>query len=111
MLSSIALRSQTLKFYQTESSRGRRKARSERMLPKRVKERKKNTAVRPVKFTLSISDMISQVLRKARLLRSKEGYKSVYVCPDRTVEERRVYKKLLQELKLNEKQSLTSSLR
>ena len=61
---------------------------------------KRSTTIRPIKFTLSSSDVVSQVLRKAKLLRSKEGFKSVYVCPDRTIEERRAYKKLLQELKL-----------
>ena len=44
--------------------------------------------------------MAYQVLRKARLLRLKEGFKSVYMCPDRTFEERQAHKKLLQELKL-----------
>ena len=61
---------------------------------------KKSSTIRPIKFTLSSSDVVSQVLRKAKLLRSKDGFKSVYVCPDRTIEERRAYKKLLQELKL-----------
>ena len=44
--------------------------------------------------------MACQVLRKARLLRLKKGFKSVYMCPDRTFEERQAHKKLLQELKL-----------
>ena len=61
---------------------------------------KRSTYARPIKFTVSSSDMACQVLRKARLLRSKEGFKSVYVCPDRTVEERRAHKKLVQELKV-----------
>ena len=34
------------------------------------------------------------------MLRSKEGLKSVYVCPERTIEERPAYKKLLRKLKL-----------
>ena len=37
----------------------------------------------PVKFSLNSSDMVSQILSKSKLLRSKEGYKSVYICPDR----------------------------
>ena len=40
------------------------------------------------------------MLREARLLRGKEGYKIVYICPDRTVDERRAYKKLVAELKV-----------
>ena len=60
---------------------------------------KKEDAPRPLKLCLSNSDIVQQVLRKARLLRTKEGYKSVYICPDRTVEERRAYKKLVEELR------------
>ena len=59
---------------------------------------KREEATRPVKFSLSSSDMVTQVLRKARLLRSKEGYKPVYICPDRTVEERMAYRKLTEAL-------------
>ena len=62
---------------------------------KRVK-----TAVRPVKFTVRSPDVANQLLRKAKLLRSKEGFKSVYISPDRTVSERRAFKKLLEELKV-----------
>ena len=54
---------------------------------------------RPIKFTLSNSDHVNQVLRSARQLHSKEGYRSVYICPDRTVEERRAHKKLMELLK------------
>ena len=61
---------------------------------------KRSTYARPIKFTVSSSDMACQVLRKARLLRLKKGFKSVYMCPDRTFEERQAHKKLLQELKL-----------
>ena len=59
----------------------------------------KKDAVRPVKFSCSSSEVVAQVLRKARLLRSKEGYETVYICPDRTVDERRAYKKLWEEVK------------
>ena len=61
--------------------------------------RRNGDAPRPVKLCLSSSDIAQQVLRKARLLRMKEGYKSVYICPDRTVEERVAYKKLFGELR------------
>ena len=56
------------------------------------------TAVRPVKFTER--DAANQLLRNAKLLRSREGLKSLYICLDRTVSERMAYKKLLEELKL-----------
>ena len=54
---------------------------------------------RPIKFTLSNSDHVKQVLRSSRQLHSKEGYRSVNICPDRTVEERRAHKKLVELLK------------
>ena len=65
-----------------------------------AKIKKDTDAVRPVKFTVRSSDVANQLLRKAKLLRSKEGFRSVYISPDRTVTERRAYKKLLDELKL-----------
>ena len=51
-----------------------------------------------MKFTLRSSDMVNQILRKAKILRTKEGYNSIYISPDRTVEEKRAYMKLLEEL-------------
>ena len=54
---------------------------------------------RPVKFTLSNSDHVAQVLRSAKRLHSKEGYKAVYICPDRSVQERRSFKILLDQLR------------
>ena len=54
---------------------------------------------RPIKLTLKNSDHVAQVLRNARKLHTKEGYKTVYICPDRTAEERRAYKKLLELLR------------
>ena len=59
-----------------------------------------DSVVRPVKFSEKSSDVENQLVRKAKLLRTKEGFKSVYICPDRTVSERRAYKKLVEELKL-----------
>ena len=53
---------------------------------------------RPIKFTLSNSDHVNQVLRSARQLHSKEGYTSVYICPDRNAEERRAHTKLIELL-------------
>jgi hypothetical protein len=44
--------------------------------------------------------MVQNVLRKTRLLQGKEGYKTVYICPDGTVDKRRAYKKLVEELKV-----------
>ena len=68
----------------------------------RVGIRKPN-GKRPIKFTLRSSDMVNQILRKAKLLRTKEGYRNIYISPDRTVDERRAFKKLLEELQLKRK--------
>ena len=40
-------------------------------------------------------------LKSLKLLRVKEaeGFKSIYICPDRSVEERKAFKKLLEELR------------
>ena len=54
---------------------------------------------RPIKFTVSNHDHVRQILRKCKTLRTKEGYKSVYLSPDRTVDERRAFRKLLDELR------------
>ena len=54
---------------------------------------------RPIKFTVSNHDHVRQILRKCKALRTKEGYKSVYLSPDRTVDERRAFRKLLDELR------------
>ena len=54
------------------------------------------TLPRPVKFSLSNADHVAQGLRSARRLHTIEGYKSVYICPNRTVQS---YRTLLQKLK------------
>ena len=54
---------------------------------------------RPVKFSLKNSDHVAQVLRSAERLHTKEGYRSVYICSDRTVEEKKSIKILLDQLK------------
>ena len=62
-------------------------------------KRSGDTRPRPVKLSLSNSDHVAQVLRSAKRLHTKEGYKSVYICPDRTVQERKSFKILLDQLK------------
>ena len=64
---------------------------------------KKENNKRPIKFSLSSSDMVSQILRKAKILRTKEGYRHVYISPDRTVDERRAFKKLWEQLQQKRK--------
>ena len=59
----------------------------------------KSDRPRPVKFTVNSSDVVSQVLRKAKLLRTQEGYSKVYLCPDRSAAERKVHKELWDQVK------------
>ena len=53
-----------------------------------------------MKFTERISDAANQLLKNAKLLRSREGFISINICLDRTVSETMGNKKLLEELKL-----------
>ena len=53
----------------------------------------KEESIRPVKFFLSSTDMVQQVLRKTRRLRLKEQYKSLYIFPDRSFGERQAFRK------------------
>ncbi len=59
--------------------------------------------IRPIKLTLNSSDHVNEILRKSKRLRTKEGYNSIYICPDRSLEERKAFKKLLDELKKKRK--------
>ncbi len=54
---------------------------------------------RPIRFSLRNSDHVAQVLRNARRLHTEEGFRTIYICPDRTADERKAYKKLLEELR------------
>ena len=52
----------------------------------------KENGKRPIKFSLSSSDMVNQILRKAKSLRTKEGYRHIYISSESTVDERRAFK-------------------
>jgi hypothetical protein len=65
----------------------------------RVGEKKDGT-VRPVKFSLRSNLHVQRILSNARKLRTKDGFGSIYISPDRSLDERRAYKKLVEELKL-----------
>ena len=56
--------------------------------------------VKPVKFSLSSPNIVQQILKKTKELKNVEGMKSIYICPDRTFENRLAYRKLAEELKL-----------
>ena len=60
---------------------------------------KKTGTVRPVKVTLTSSTAVHQILAKSRQLKLVEKFKSVYVCPDRSPEERAARRTLVKELK------------
>ena len=64
------------------------------------KDTSDRVSVKPVKITLSGSDSVRQILIKTKLLKEVEGCKSIYICPDRSIEHRLAYKKLIEELKL-----------
>ena len=67
-----------------------------------------STRVRPIKFSVKSSDIVYQILNKAKKLKDIDGYHAVYIAPDRSVEERITRQKLVAELKnkrLSDKQN------
>jgi hypothetical protein len=65
---------------------------------------KREKVVRPVKITLNSVDHVNQILRNAKLLHTKVGYSGIYICPDRSVEQRKADKRLWEQLKAKRKQ-------
>ena len=53
----------------------------------------------PIKVTLSSSLTVSEVLQKSKLLKDAEGCRQVFICPIRTVEQRKAQKGLFAQLK------------
>ena len=54
---------------------------------------------RPIKVTFASSTTVEQILSKTSKLRQVTKFKSVFVCPDRSFEERIKRKELVMELK------------
>ena len=54
---------------------------------------------RPVKVTLTGNGSVNQILMKARRLRTVEAYKSVFLSPDRSSDERTQHRQLILDLK------------
>ena len=54
---------------------------------------------RPVKVVFSNSTCSRQILSKSKNLRQVVPFKSVYVCPDRSLEERQIHRQLVLDLK------------
>ena len=69
--------------------------------------------VRPVKIAFTSATVVTGLLRKSHLLRTADGYSSVYISPDRSMEERTVRKELVNVLrrKRNEKPDLKFAIR
>ena len=53
----------------------------------------------PIRVSLSGTDHVRQILNKTMRLRTVEGYTRVYICPDRSPDQRVSHKKLVEELK------------
>ena len=54
---------------------------------------------RPIIFSVKSTDIVYQILRKSKRLKDLEGYKTVYISPNRTQDERISRQKLVNELK------------
>ena len=61
--------------------------------------KRSNKSLRPVKVTVTNPTVVSQILSKARNLRKVNEFKSVFVCPDRSTEQRAKQKLLVADLK------------
>ena len=65
----------------------------------RIGKKKSTNSVRPVKVTFSNSTVVTQILSKTKNLRKVNDLKSVFVCPDRSAEQRAKQKLLVTDLK------------
>lgn len=54
---------------------------------------------RPVKVTLANATVVPQILSRTKKLKDSERYSSVFICPDRSPDERAAQRTLVQELK------------
>ena len=58
-----------------------------------------NDKSRPVKVTMDNSVVVSELLRKSRDLKKSQDHSAVYLKPDRTLDQRRKHRQLVNELK------------
>ena len=65
----------------------------------RLGKKKTSTSTRPVKVRLSSSLIVHQILDNARKLRLSAKFKTVFLSPDRSIEERKVRKELITNMK------------
>ena len=62
-------------------------------------ERSESGGHRPIKVSLARSAHVIQILGAVKKLKSSDKFSSVFICPDRSPEERKAYKKLVEEVK------------
>ena len=65
----------------------------------RLGKKKTSTSTRPVKVRLSSSLIVHQILDNSRKLRLSAKFKTVFLSPDRSIEERKVRKELITNMK------------
>ena len=59
----------------------------------------KEGSVRPVRVTFEKKDFVPWVLSRSRVLKDSDQFPSVFLGPDRSVEERQAHRKLVEEMK------------
>ena len=58
---------------------------------------------RPIRVTFSSSSIASEVLGNSKQLKNAEGCQRIFICPDRTIEQRRTHRELV--IKLRQKRT------
>ena len=64
----------------------------------RIGQQKSGTT-RPIRIRVQNPAIVHQILQKARKLKDIDGYKTIYLSPDRTLEERNTRRELVNQLK------------
>ncbi len=72
---------------------------------------KREGSTRPIKCCLSSAAFVFQILRNAAKLKQSDRFGSVYLSPDRTVEERTKRRKLVEQFKLKKSENPDSNFR
>ena len=67
-------------------------------LRRRIGKSKPDTA-RPISFRVQSSSTVALIQQKAKKLKDISGYKSICLSPDKTLEERNICQKLVDQLK------------
>ena len=65
----------------------------------RLGKKTSNSAARPVEVSLSSSNFVHQILSKSKNRRRSDKFKTVFLSPDRTFDERIQHKELVNQLK------------